>query len=484
MIRTIKIFNFLSKKNILEKISAKLSVKLRKIINPYYYFKFIYFKKRKSYYKKTEYREYNDVALLLNDAKDEANKNNSYIQNQKLLQIAKYAFKHCSYYKHTFQQVGFDLNDLSKFNQLPLLDKTIIRNHYDELISDEIYLMDVYKMNTGGSTGEPLGFLVSNLVGRIDAIHQEFVFKTTMGYRPGDVIVAFDGTSVPSCYVNNNIYWVDTGGKDIPYGRLSYSSLYLNNETMPYYIEHIIKTAPSILRGYPSFINDISEYILAKNISIPFFVKGIQLTAENVYDWQIENIQQAFNAKVFLQYGHSEVCVFGYTLNDTYEYICSPYYGYTEVLDEDGQHVNIGDIGEIVVTGFYNYAMPFIRYKTGDLGLFNGNTNGIVRLGKIIGRAQDYVYTKDGLKIALTALIFGQHYQAFKNIRKWQLQQDIPGKLVIRIIRNEKFTLDDEMEIRRKFKDICDVDIKFEYVDFIPLTLRGKFRFLIQNIQI
>jgi phenylacetate-CoA ligase len=308
------------------------------------------------------------------------------------------------------------------------------------------------------------------------------VFKKFLHYQKGDRIVAFDGSSVPKKRMDSHVYWIETSKTDIPYGRLSYSSLYLRPETIHYYIDHILDTKPAILRGYPSFLNGLSEYILEREISIPFNIKGIQLTAENAYEWQIYNIKKAFNTKVFLQYGHSEVCVYGYTFNETYEYYCSPFYGHTEVLDADGKQVAPGEIGEVVVTGFYNFAMPFIRYRTGDMAIYNGKTDGIVKLAKITGRTQDYIITNNGNKVAITALIFGQHFQAFKNILKWQLQQDLPGKVKVKIIKGPKYSSEDELEIQKKFQDICDINTEFEYVGGISLTPRGKFKFFIQNM--
>lgn len=403
-------------------------------------------------------------------------------RNRKLSEILQYAGEHCLYYRDVFQQVGFNPRSLDGFDRLPLLDKAIIRGHRNVLISNQIDSMDFYAMNTGGSTGEPLDFVVSRIAGMVDTVHQLFLYRLTMQYQPGDMIVAFDGSSVPDEAIGAHKYWVERIGQDIPFGRLSYSSLYLRAETIPYYVRHILDSKPSILRGYPSFINDIAEYILENRISIPFHIKGVQLTAENAHDLQIENISKAFNTSVFFQYGHSEVCVFGYTADNTYEYLCSPFYGFTEVLDRNGKQVTIGGVGEVVVTGFYNFAMPFIRYRTGDLAIFNGDTDGIVRLGKIVGRTQDYILTENGEKVALTALIFGQHYHAFRNIQKWQLQQDIPGKVQVRIIKEDGFSPKDEMEIRSKFKGIAGVDTEFEYVNLIPLSPRGKFRFLVQNI--
>ena len=288
----------------------------------------------------------------------------------KLLNILQYAGKHTEYYKTLFEHIRYDPSSLKYFKKIPLLDKEIIRDNYKGLVSDELLKMNFYKMNTGGSTGEPLEFLVSSIAGSIDKIHQEFMFKKIMHYQKGDRIVAFDGSSVPERDLDNHIYWIETSENDIPYGRLSYSALYLKPETINYYLSHILETKSNIFRGYPSFLNSLAEYIIQEKISIPFSIKGIQLTAENAYEWQIDNIKKAFNMKVFLQYGHSEVCVYGYTFNEEYEYYCSPFYGYTEILDPNGEHVDQGEVGEVVVTGFYNFAMPFIRYRTGRFQRF------------------------------------------------------------------------------------------------------------------
>jgi phenylacetate-CoA ligase len=471
---------------LIQRIKANPLEYARKAIDPRWWARRgldYYIAKRMSPRRGMEAQECGSVLELLNKMNEGSFRDTAGHRNRKLFQILHYAGEHCPYYKEVFQQAGFNPENLNEFERLPLLDKDIIRNRQKDLISDEIDSTDFYVMNTGGSTGEPLEFFVSRIAAQIDAIHQEFVFRLTMRYQPGDVIVAFDGSSVPGDSIRVHKYWTDASAHDIPYGRLSYSSLYLRAETIPYYVKHIMDTSPSIFRGYPSFISDISEYVLANRISIPFHVKGVQLTAENASEKQVENIRKAFNTSVFFQYGHSEVCVYGYTFDQTYEYLCSPFYGFTEVLDGDGKRVNVGGLGEVVVTGFYNYAMPFVRYRTGDLALYNGEVDGIVRLGKIAGRTQDFILDPNGERVALTALIFGQHYRAFKHIQKWQLQQDIAGRVKIRIIKAEGFSVEDEAEIQAKFKDICGVETEFEYVDRMPLSPRGKFMFLIQHVR-
>jgi len=464
---------------VIQKIRAKPLFCIKRLANPLWWVKrlFCYFAMRKPI------KEANNVLLLLTRMHEGQSQDLLAYRNHKLSEMLEYAYQHCRFYRNLFEKFDIDPHELCTFKRLPPLDKATVRNCRDDIISDEIDHLHFYTQNTGGSTGEPLEFPVSNSAGKHVGAHQEFLYKM-IGYKQGDKIVGFDGSSVPEYLRRNRIYWVKSGIKEIPWGRLAYSSLYLTQETLPLYIRHIFDYRPSILRGYPSFINDVAGHILKNNISIPFYIKGIVLTAENAYDWQIKNIKKAFCTNVFLEYGQSEMTVFGYTADDTYEYRCSPFYGLTEVLDPEGKQVKEGETGEIVTTSFNNNAFPLIRYRTGDIAVFNGDENGIVRLGKITGRTQDYVYTNNRERVALTALVFGQHYHAFRNIQKWQLMQSVPGKVVIKIVKGEDFAGKDEEEIRSKFKSICNIDTDFELVDSIPLTRTGKFKFIVQNIKL
>jgi phenylacetate-CoA ligase len=290
-----------------------------------------------------------------------------------------------------------------------------------------------------------------------------------------------DGSSISGDQLEKNIYWKKKSEKEIPYGSMALSSLYLNEETVPRYFDFINTFKPAIIRGYPAFVNDVAAYMLKNKIKLDHPLKGIVLTSESSNSVQIDTIAASFNTKIYLQYGHSEASLFAYTIDDSYQYYCSPYYGYVEILNESGEHVKPGELGEVVCTGFYNYAMPFIRYRTGDLAIFQEDRDGIVRLQSILGRTQDYVYDADNNKTLLTALVFGLHYKAFAHIKKWQIIQDELGIVTILIVKDELFDIRDEEEIRTNFLNIAKVTTKFEYVETIPLTKRGKSKFLVQN---
>jgi phenylacetate-CoA ligase len=385
------------------------------------------------------------------------------------------------YWNQIFKKYDVNIATTNGFYRIPLLDKPTIRSNYNNIICQNIKSLKYYKMNTGGSTGEPLEFLNSVVSGCMDVYHQKFHFEM-MGYRHKDRIFTFDGTPIPESLINRNIYWVSTG-PDMPYGSRSYSSLYIKDSNIIFYIKSLMNDKPQFLRGYPSTISMIAEFIVRKDMKLDFKLKGIQLTAENVFDWQIEIISRAFNTRVYLQYGMSETGIFGFTYDDSFEYYCSPYYGLTEIIDEQGLHVNVGCEGEVVVTSLFNYAMPLIRYRTGDRAIYGGIKRGFYCIKKIIGRSQDYIYDSSGDKIPVTGIVFGLHYKAFKNIIKWQIVQDVLGEVRVKIIRGNGYTAEDEREIFNNLRNFANVFSSFEYVENIPLTARGKHLFIVQRVK-
>ena len=107
-------------------------------------------------------------------------------------------------------------------------------------------------------------------------------------------------------------------------------------------------------------------------------------------------------------------------------------------------------------------------------------------LARIEGRKQEYIVTADNRAIALTGVIFGQHWHAFSHIRQIQLVQDERGKVVIRVARGEGYSQDDENEMRDKILKCVagGMEVRFDYVEEIPLSARGKHIFVKQSLQL
>jgi phenylacetate-CoA ligase len=127
-------------------------------------------------------------------------------------------------------------------------------------------------------------------------------------------------------------------------------------------------------------------------------------------------------------------------------------------------------------------------YRTSDIGSFASTSCSCGRDFKLFqeieGRSNEYIFTKEGNKISLTGLIFGQHFQAFVKIKKMQIYQEDKGLIEIRIVKSSEFTRNDEEEISKIINNAVPegLSVTFNYQNEIPLTKRGKHRFLIQEI--
>ena len=399
-----------------------------------------------------------------------------------LRNILEYANRRIPYYRMRFERLGIRHPGPDDLVNLPLLDKPLVREHQHALCLPGWQKHVHYRMNTGGSTGQPLEFIVDRLAGVAANAHQEFAFRL-MGFRDGDRIAAFSGSAIADELRRDNVYWAPRPYPgELPYGSVCYGSHYIDAQTLPLYFKSLNEAGFSFFLGYPAAVHALARYCLDNGCRLSRPIKGVQLTLEVVLDSQIADIEEAFQTRVYLQYGMSEACVYAHTFDASQEYLCSPLMGWVEVLDETGCQVNPGEEGEVVISGFHNRLMPFLRYRTGDCAVYGGQRDGMVVLRKLLGRTQDYVVRPDGTRISITGLVFGQHFKAFAHIARWQIVQDEPGKVAIRVIPLPGFGDEDRNEIADKFQRLADIQVSIEAVETIPLTPRGKHLFVVQRI--
>lgn len=395
--------------------------------------------------------------------------------------IIEHASANSLFWRDRIINSGARIDNHKSYRNIPLLTKQNIKEHFNDLICQKNRKSYIVH-NTGGSTGTPLEFYISRQAGLVSGIHQEFALKV-MGFVPDDRIISFDGTSIPCSLIKNKIYWIKKSRSELPWGRIHCSANFLNDETAFHYLECLRKERPQFLRGYPSALNILASNAIAMGFQPNWKIKSIYLTSEQIFPWQVDNIEKAFNTKVYRQYGQAETCVIGFCLDSSGKYLCSPYCGFTEILHPDGSHCRVGEKGEIVGTAFHNFIMPFIRYRTGDLAEYGGSIGGWTILNSIEGRTQDYLFDKSGTPIPVTALVFGQHFKAFRTMRQWQLYQKEFGKVEILIMPESNFSTQDQDELVKVFKDTVGLEAKITIVKNIEKSKSGKSQFVkIDNI--
>ena len=96
-------------------------------------------------------------------------------------------------------------------------------------------------------------------------------------------------------------------------------------------------------------------------------IEFILTISETVIDGARELIAERFGARLAGLYSCQEIGVIALECPAAPHYHVMAENALVEIVDHNGRDVAPGSFGHIIVTGAYNYAMPFIRYAIGDV---------------------------------------------------------------------------------------------------------------------
>ncbi|MDH5770421.1 MAG: phenylacetate--CoA ligase family protein [Candidatus Bathyarchaeota archaeon] len=400
-------------------------------------------------------------------------------QLSEIKRIVNYAYENTIGYRKLYDSYGIKpsaIKTIEEFQKLPLITKETIRDNFEAF---SVKMKGRKYITTGGSTGTPFGFYRDKIAFARELASKAYQYYR-VGWKEGDSQLTLRGLVVPS---KNHIRYYPR------FNELRCSSYHLTPEFMELYRQRAYEFEPKWIRCYPS-----SGYIFAKFLKEtgkPFPpVEGILCASENLYQYQKELLSKVFNARVFSHYGHYEMAVLAGFCEHEDTYHVLPQYGYAELVDKNGNLVSrAGEVGEIVGTSFIMHATPFIRYRTGDLAKLKGwDCSSCGRpyqiWESIEGRLQEFIVTSTGRYISMTSI--NMHDDIFDHIKQFQFYQEQKGRAAFRFIPkntcNNEVVNDMKRRLMVKLGD--DVELEMEAVDEIPLTSRGKHRFLIQKVNI
>lgn len=403
-------------------------------------------------------------------------------QDRELAKLIRHCYENVPYYRDMFARLGLQPEDIQSkedLQKLPCLTKDTIRANSNSLRAENISLRATESHTTGGTTGTPLEVLLEE---RTTAIRLAFEWRyyNWAGYRFGDPIAALRGRQVSS-FEKGRRWEYDPHGN-----QLLLSAFDMSERNMSVYIEKLREFNPKFITGYPSNLSLLAQFAREKGITISpnGAIRGVLTSSETLFPHQREEITKAFGAPVSDLYGNTEQagrlgqCEIGNGYHDFVEH------SVVEILNPDHN-----GFGEMVATSLINYAMPLLRYRTGDMARLTGEGcacgRGLRLIGGLEGRKQDVAFMKDGTPLSLTAFFFAVHVPEMSQVRKIQFQQDVPGQLRALVVRGgnynpgacEKMLSSMNQNLPRPFEiEIC-------HVDDIPCTNSGKHRFFVSNVR-
>jgi phenylacetate-CoA ligase len=146
--------------------------------------------------------------------------------------------------------------------------------------------------------------------------------------------------------------------------------------------------------------------------------------------------------------------------------------------------VNPGETGRIVVTDLFNYAMPLIRYDTGDMAVLSEQSvcgaSGLV-FTKVEGRRVDFIYDTTG-NLLSPHVITNTMWKYAEVVKQFQFVQMAQNGYRINLnCGNNKFGQIDTLLSDLKSFVGKDANIEIVFVDDIPALASGKRKKIVNN---
>ncbi len=403
------------------------------------------------------------------------------LQRERLRHFLVDISKHVPYYRELFRERGFDpqtVGSIELLMRLPPLTKADIRRHSERMLADNAGR--VQRFNTGGSSGEPLIFYLG-----AERISHDVAAKwrATRWWDVdiGDPEIVLWGSPI------------ELGSQDrirAVRDRLLRSKLLpafeMSEDKLRGFVHEIRRMRPKMLFGYPSALAHVAGF--AKQYELRMDDLGIKVafvTAEQLQEEQRARISSVFGCAVANGYGARDAGFIAHECQAGSMHICAEDI-VVETLDPQGRPVDPGCPGEIVITHTATRAFPFVRYRTGDVGVLSDEPcacgRGLPILKSVLGRTTDFIVAQDGTVMHGLALIY--ILRDMPEVDSFKILQESRNLVRVQIVPKEHWAAEYGEHIEKGFARRLgkDVTIEIELVDSIPPEPSGKYRYVVSKV--
>lgn len=400
----------------------------------------------------------------------------------RLRQLLCAAGQHVPYYRDCFGSLAFDpqsIQSLSDLEKLPFLTKAIIRAEGDRMKSD--IAQSLSRFNTGGSSGEPLIFYI----GKERVSHDVAAkWRATRWWNVdiGDPEIVVWGSPI-ELTSQDRVRRI----RDRLLRTRLLPAFEMNEANLDNFVATIQATRPAMLFGYPSSLSLIARHAEKRGKTMSDLgIKVAFVTSERLYDHQRNDISRIFGCPVANGYGGRDAGFIAHQcpqggMHLTAEDII------VEIVDTDGQPAPKGQAGEIVVTHLATSEFPFIRYRTGDIGVLSDDTCPCGRtlslLKEIQGRTTDFIIAKNGTVMHGLSLIYTA--RDIPGMQQFKIVQHSLDHTEIVLVTQAPFDGASEERLIRDYKARLgqDVRITLTHVAEIPREQSGKYRYVVSHVK-
>ncbi|MDX1542526.1 MAG: AMP-binding protein [Christiangramia sp.] len=375
------------------------------------------------------------------------------------------------YYKRLLKQNSLkveDFNNIDDLKKFPLTTKEDLQLHNSEFISvPEEDIIDF--VTTSGTLGSPVNFAL-NEADLERLAENEFKSFSIAGIKKTDKVQIT--TTLDRRFMAGMAYFLGLR-------KLGAGIIRTGSGLPQLQWESIERFKPDYLVAVPSFLLKMIQYARENDIDYHnSSIKAAICIGEPLRDKNFElnalgrKITELWDIELFSTYASTEMSTaFTECPYHTGNHVLSELI-YTEILDEDGNQVKPGEIGELVVTPLETQTMPLWRFATGDmLTYYEGKCEcgrNTPRLGPVVGRKQQK------MKLKGTSL-YPQHIievlNSFGRIKTFVIEaaKDELDNDLVSVIVPDSFK--ETEELKEYFKSQLHVTPRIESLDVKEIEL-------------
>lgn len=247
------------------------------------------------------------------------------------------------------------------------------------------------------------------------------------------------------------------------------------------YAQRLVRESVDMLQGRASSIVALCQYMEEQHLPRPEQLKFVQNWGETLHAAQREYVEHILQAPFVDYYGLEEMWMIAFS-NEQMELEVDEELVYVEVIDpQSGEEMAEGQHGEIVVTSFIMRSLPFIRYRTGDIGRIQRNEKGKMIIQLLPVRSSQIQLP--GRQVSASTLRYLDRFfyelSVTQSITQFQMIQETYFQFRLKVVGQ----LQEQAELQEKLRSFLtqtleqEITLYIEQVkDIAPDPASGKFQ--------
>jgi phenylacetate-CoA ligase len=397
-------------------------------------------------------------------------------QNRNLRHLIRHACRDVVYYQRLFDRIGIHPEDISTVRDLSLLPITerndLKAGSPSDLFSRHVAPDRLVCRATSGSSGHPFQVRRAPLEDHVINMFRIRAHRQ-YGLRLRDRIAGVLAVGIPN---EKRMTFLPRLRQAVGVHRYYPVNCLNPAETVRARLEEL---NPDVITGYPSSIAQMP--LLYGAFPGSRLLRYITCGGESLTSLKRKTIEEGYGVPVFDMLGAHECNIVAWECPQTGLYHVCDDNIVAEVV-RDGQPVKEGERGELIVTSLHSHAMPFIRYRLGDVVVKGPDTcpcgQPFSTFREIGGRIRDYFTLPDGRSVHPLEVVLPVITDYAPWLNQFQMTQETKTRFVLRVSTLREPTAG-ELSAMRQIA--CDrigpgADFQIQLVDHIPFEASGKFK--------